>query len=140
MTGQSNLKKRRSEDDSNKNRKLEHFTISELLTDHRQNKKTKTKHTKPIVYAKLRVAKGEIKTVACLLDSGAEETCINKKLVKKFRKVKTEPTVWTTTAGHLKTRHKVKAHFSLTEFYKKKIIKWNCHAFENTCKYDLIIG
>ena len=92
------------------------------------------------MYAKLRVAKGEIKTIRCLLDTGADETCINKKFVKKFKKVKTAPTVWSTTAGRLMTKYKVKAYFSLTEFYEKKIIEWNCHAFDNTCQYDAIIG
>ena len=75
-----------------------------------------------------------------LLDSGASETCINKSLVKKFRRVKTEPMEWKTAAGTLKTENKVRAYFTLPEFYEKKVIMWDSHVFQNTCNYDMIIG
>jgi hypothetical protein len=119
---------------------LDLHPISDLLQDQPKNKKTKETHSVPVAYAKLRVSENEIKTIKVLLDSGSSETIISQKLVNKFRKIKSPPARWNTAAGILETKNKAKIHFSLPEFYEKKIIQWEAHMFKNNTRYDMIMG
>ena len=81
-------------------------------------------------------------TIKVLLDSGASESLVTQKYTKKLRvrESNTKPTVWTTPAGEMSTRSKVKAQFTLPELQEKKLIKWNLHVVPDMGAYDMIIG
>ena len=81
-------------------------------------------------------------TLKALLDSGASESLILEKHCKKLRVKPTQSsqTVWSTPAGDLQTKSKVKAQFTIPELQDKKLIEWNLHVTKDMGAYDMIIG
>ena len=82
-------------------------------------------------------------TIRALLDSGASETLVASKFVKKLRTKgnnNTSPTVWSTPAGQLETTQMVKVQFTIPELQDKKLLEWEVHVAENMGAYDMIIG
>ena len=74
-----------------KNNIYEINIISKLLQDRDQTiKRQRTTCNVPVVYARLRINKDEMKTIKVLLDSGSSETLIASNLVRKFNEIKTE--------------------------------------------------
>ena len=111
-------------------------------TSTRASKRQKTVDLKPVAFVRFRTSRGKPKPVMlkALFDSGATGTLIAKKHCKKLKTVATAKQQWSTPAGILTTRSKVKAEFCISELHDKRVIAWNCHAFENLGNYDMIIG
>ena len=83
----------------------------------------------------------EIQNIKVLLDSGASQTILSNHLTQGLRPKQTQGQKWITAAGIFETNQTAKVHFTLPEFYEKKIIEWEAHLFpKGTCNYDLIIG
>jgi hypothetical protein len=83
--------------------------------------------------------KNEVKTIRVLLDSGSSHTMIDKTLVSRFKKRKSEAK-FTTGMGIMNTSKQVNIYFTLPEFYEKKIINWKANVFKNHTRYDMIVG
>ena len=68
---------------------------------------------------------------------------MNKSFVKKYKKVSTSSTKWTTKAGSFETNRKVNCQFTLPEFHQGKDITWTMYVDESDKRlnnYDMIIG
>ena len=93
---------------------------------HRNNKRQKVDHSKPILYLKFncRLGKPKLIRLKALLDSGASGCLIARQHTTKLR-VKPEPrNVWSTPAGTMKTHGTCKARFILNELNPNKTIEW----------------
>jgi hypothetical protein len=65
------------------------------------------------------------KRARILFDSGCGGTLVNKSFVRKYKKISTTSTNWTTKAGTtFKTTRKVNCQFTLPEFHQGKDITW----------------
>ena len=99
---------------------------------------------RPMAFVRLNTSLGKPKpvTIRALLDSGASETLVASKFVKKLRtKNSTQgTTTWSTPAGELKTSQKVKVQFTIPELQEKRLLEWNVHVAEDMGAYDMIIG
>jgi hypothetical protein len=91
-------------------------------------------------------AKTHKKLLKVLIDSGSDESFLNKKHVK-HGKVKSlnKPSKWVTGAGIVSTTRKCDVTFKLNEFSNSKEIYWNFNVDEtsessDSLKYDMIIG
>lgn len=125
-------------------------SISDFVRGHKKlnnNKKFKTKDLKPIVFVALgtrHTKKGKQKPVLlkALLDSGGSGTLLCEKYATKLRRVeeKNGKTVWTTPAGELETKTKVKCSFSIPEMHQGRVIDCQIHLTESLGNYDMIIG
>jgi hypothetical protein len=83
------------------------------------------------------------KIARILFDSGCGGTLVNKSFVKKYKKVSTSSTKWTTKAGSFETNRKVNCQFTLPEFHQGKDITWTMYVDESDKRlnnYDMIIG
>jgi hypothetical protein len=83
------------------------------------------------------------KRAQILFDSGCGGTLVNKSFVKKYKKVSTSSTKWTTKAGSFETNRKVNCQFTLPEFHQGKDITWTMYVDESDKRlnnYDMIIG
>ena len=116
-----------------------------------QSKPTKRRRTgyidkdlRPLAFVRFNTRQGKPKpvTIRALLDSGASESLVSSRFSSKLRvkDTKQTTTVWSTPAGELKTRDKVKAQFTIPELQEKKLIEWNIHVAQNMGAYDMIIG
>ena len=94
----------------------------------------------PIIFARLRIAKNQHRTIKVLLDSGASGTLISQEASKHLVKTIAPKGSWDTAAGVLQASQTAKIYFTLPEFYESKIIEWKAFIFSNKLKYDMIIG
>ena len=80
--------------------------------------------------------------IRALLDSGASESLVSQKCVKKLRIKKSgkSSTAWSTPGGDMTTNQKVKAQFSIPELQDKKLIKWGLRVTQDMNNYDMIMG
>ena len=136
--------------------KEEYKSLDECLDAHslaqyirsQNNKRQRVSYTnedlRPVAFVRLNTSLGKPTpvTIRALLDSGASESLVTEKYVTKLRvrDAQTPTTVWTTPAGEMKTRSKVKAQFTMPELQEKKLVEWNFHVAENMGAYDMIIG
>ena len=99
---------------------------------------------RPMAFVRLNTSLGKPKpvTIRALLDSGASETLITSRFVKKLRtkRVSQGTTTWSTPAGELKTSRKAKVQFTIPELQEKRLLEWNVHVAEDMGAYDMIIG
>ena len=86
------------------------------------------------------------KLLKVLMDSGSDESFLNKKHVR-HGKVKSlnKPSKWVTGAGIVSTTRKCDVTFKLNEFSNSKEIYWNFNVDETSestesLQYDMIIG
>jgi len=96
----------------------------------------------PILFARVRTGLGKPrpKDAHVLLDSGASSSIISHELAKNLRLTKSTACMWATAAGTISTNQKAKVQFMFPELSETKIITWNLHVFEQSTRYDLIIG
>ena len=83
------------------------------------------------------------KRARILFDSGCGGTLVNKSFVRKYKKISTTSTNWTTKAGTFKTTRKVNCQFTLPEFHQGKDITWTMYVDDSDKRlnnYDMIIG
>ena len=94
---------------------------------------------RPLAFVRFNTSLGKAKpvTIRALLDSGASESLVSQKYVKKLRIKKTErgSTTWNTPGGDMTTNQKVKAQFSIPELQDKKLIEWDLHVTKDTVSY-----
>ena len=99
---------------------------------------------RPVAFVRLNTSLGkpELVTIKALMDSGASESLITEKYLKKLRMRKSQgpPVTWTTPAGEMQTQAKVKAQFTLPELQSKRLIEWRFHVTKDMGAYDMIIG
>ena len=99
---------------------------------------------RPMAFVRLNTSLGRPTpvTIRALLDSGASESLVTAKCVKKLRVKDTQKstTVWTTPAGEMKTRSKVRAQFTMPELQEKKMVEWSFHVADSMGACDVIIG
>ena len=99
---------------------------------------------RPLAFVRFNTSLGKAKpvTIRALLDSGASESLVSQKYVKKLRIKKTGKgsTTWSTPGGDMTTNQKVKAQFSIPELQDKKLIEWDLHVTKDMKNYDMIIG
>ena len=125
-----------------------HSLAQYIHSQHNRNKRQRISYTdedlRPMAFVRLNTSLGKPSptTVRALLDSGASESLVTAKHVKKLRvkDAKATTTVWTTPAGEMKTRSKVKAQFTMPELQEKRLVEWNFHVTEDMGAYDMIIG
>ncbi len=107
-------------------------------------KRLKTVHLRPVAYVRFNTSLGKPKpvTLTALLDSGAAETLICKKHVKKLRLKQSQnaSSTWTTPAGPMRTNSRVKSTFTLPELHSDRLLEWNFHVADDLGAYDIIIG
>ena len=130
----------------NDSMKDELMPIHQLIQSqsHRQFKRPKAVHRRPIAYIRFNASRGKPKpvTIRALLDSGGAESLVTSKVAKNLR-IKTsnnKPKTWSTPAGELTTRAKVKSQFTIPELQERKMIEWDFHVTESLGAYDMIIG
>ena len=78
-----------------------------------------------------------------LFDSGCSATLINKKFVKRWKKVVKSTVKWSTKAGDFKTTRKCDIEFTLPAFHENRVISCSAYVDESPYKeshYDMIIG
>ena len=128
---------------------LDAFTLAQYIrSQHNANKRQRVSYTdedlRPMAFVRLNTSLGKPTpvTIRALLDSGASESLVTEKYVKKLRvrDAQKTTTVWTTPAGEMKTRSKVKAQFTMPELQEKKMVEWSFHVTDNMGAYDMIIG
>ena len=99
------------------------YSIHSILKghQHKANKKQKTNHTRPIVFAYIQTSLGKTKPkrIKVLLDSGSTSTLVKKEYVKKLRLNKGKETTWRTMMGDFKTYAQTKVQFVLPELHEK---------------------
>ena len=99
---------------------------------------------RPLAFVRFNTSLGKAKpvTIRALLDSGASESLISQKYMKKLRIKKSgkSSTTWSTPGGDMTTNQKVKAQFTIPELQDKKLIEWNLHVTKDMNNYDMIIG
>ena len=87
-------------------------------------------------------------TCSCLLflfrvalDVTGLQSLVAEKFVKKLcvKNSNQMSTVWSTPAGKMTTKHRVKAQFTLPELHDDKLIEWNLHITKDLGVYDMII-
>ena len=131
------------------NEGLEAYSLGEYIRSQANpNKRQRVTYVdedlRPMAFARLNVSLGkpELTVIRALLDSGASESLVAEKHVRKLRVKETQgpATTWSTPAGEMKTRSKVKAQLSLPELHSKKLIEWRFHVAEDMGAYDMIIG
>ncbi len=80
-------------------------------------------------------------TIKASLDSGGSESLVTANYVRKLRiKDSQKKTTWSTPAGNLTTKKKVKARFTLPELQDSLLIEWDLHVTDNLGAHDMIIG
>ena len=113
-----------------------------LPKETRPSKRQKTTDLRPVTFVRLNVRRGKPKlvTLRALLDSGGSGTLISERFAKKLKRVKIEPSEWSTPAGTLTTNTMVKAKFLMPEFHDNRLLEWKIHVTPNMGAYDMIIG
>ena len=123
---------------------LAQYIRSQSNIHKRQRVSYKDEDLRPMAFVRLNTSLGKPTpvTIRALLDSGASESLVTAKYVKKLRvkDAQAPTTVWTTPAGEMRTRSKVKAQFTMPELQEKKMVEWSFHVAENMGAYDMIIG
>ena len=128
---------------------LDAYSLAQYIrSQHNKNKRQRVSYTdedlRPMAFVRLNTSLGKPSpvTIRALLDSGASESLVTAKYVKKLRvkQAQTSTTVWTTPAGEMTTRNKVKAQFTIPELQEKRLVEWNFHVADNMGAYDMIIG
>ena len=128
---------------------LDAYSLAQYIrSQHNRNKRQRVSYTdedlRPMAFVRLNTSLGKPSpvTIRALLDSGASESLVTAKYVKKLRvkDAKASTTVWTTPAGEMKTRSKVKAKFTIPELQEKRMVEWNFHVADDMGAYDMIIG
>ena len=128
---------------------LDAYSLAQYIrSQHNRNKRQRVSYTdedlRPMAFVRLNTSLGKPSpvTIRALLDSGASESLVTAKYVKKLRvkDAKASTTVWTTPAGEMKTRSKVKAKFTIPELQEKRLVEWNFHVADDMGAYDMIIG
>ena len=125
---------------------LENYSLAYIQSQ--PNKRRKLDHAqqdvRPLVFVRFNASLGKAKpvTIRALLDSGASESLVSQKHVKKLRikKAGKSSTAWSTPGGDMTTNQKVKAQFSIPELQDKKLIEWDPHVAKDMNNYDMIIG
>ena len=107
---------------------LDAFTLAQYIrSQHNKNKRQRVSYTdedlRPMAFVRLNTSLGKPTpvTIRALLDSGASESLVTAEYVKKLRvkDAQKSTTVWTTPAGEMKTRSKVKAQFTMPELTRR---------------------
>ena len=128
-------------------RESELFSIAKYIQSPKRTKRLKvgpSKEVKPVAFIRFNTRLGKAKpvTIRALLDSGGSESLIAERHVKKLRvkQLPAEKAVWTTPAGDMTTKAKVKSQFTIPELQQKKLIEWDSHVAKDLGACDVIIG
>ncbi len=125
---------------------LDHYSLVADIRgrpNKRQRKGPNPNDLRPIAFVRLNTSLGKPKPVMikALLDSGGSESLVTANYVRKLRiKDAQKKTTWSTPAGNMTTKKKVKAHFTLPELQDSSLIEWDLHVTDNLGAYDMIIG
>ena len=131
------------------NESLEAYSLGDYIrSQSNPNKRQRTTYTdedlRPMAFVKLNISLGKPKLInlVALIDSGASECLLSEEYARKLRITQTQspPITWTTPAGEMQTRGKVKAQMTIPELQSKKLIEWRFHVAKNMGAYDMIIG
>ena len=131
------------------NESLEAYSLGDYIrSQSNPNKRQRTTYTdedlRPMAFVKLNISLGKPKLInlVALIDSGASECLLSEEHARKLRITQTQspPITWTTPAGEMQTRGKVKAQMTIPELQSKKLIEWRFHVAKNMGAYDMIIG
>ena len=119
---------------------LDAYSLSQYIQSQKNNHKRQRisyidEDLRPMAFVRLNTSLGKPTpvTIRALLDSGASESLVTEKCVKKLRvkDAQAPTTVWTTPAGEMKTRSKVKAQFTMPELQEKKLVEWSFHVADS---------
>ena len=113
---------------------LDAYSLAQYIrSQQNKNKRQRVSYTdedlRPMAFVRLNTSLGKPSpvTIRALLDSGASESLVTTMYVKKLcvKQAQTSTTVWTTPAGEMTTRNKVKAQFTIPELQEKRLVEWN---------------
>jgi predicted aspartyl protease len=99
----------------------------------------------PITFSRIQTSLGKPKpvTIKVLIDTGASKTIVKSQHTHKLKHSKDyeeKQTYFQTTAGTFQTHAKTKIHFTLNEFFEKRLIEHVAHVAKDLSNYDMIIG
>ena len=109
---------------------------------HRDNKRTKLAHTRPMTFGVLRCnqTSTEGKTVKVLIDSGATKSFVNKAYTANVKKTQVKTVTFKTGNGEMSTNLQTRMHLILPEFYTTRVVEHTYHILNEDFGYDVIIG
>ena len=95
----------------------------------------------PMVFMKILINDSG-NTIEALIDTGASETLVYKKLIKGHKVSKGKRVIWETTAGKVSTVGKCDIMFQLLEFSNSRTVHHTVHVMNKpmSSAYDAIIG
>jgi hypothetical protein len=111
-----------SNSDYNSDDYLKDYTKNYVIVTSQNTKKHKTKHLSTEIVAQVCDARGEIRPMRVLLDTGSSSTIVLRKFVKTILPGKTKTVQWSTMGGRFSTTRQAKIKWKLPEFSTNKTI------------------